>query len=168
MIYSRAEIARACRAWGPMLSVPAGVDGVTLLWALAGCESSFGADCTPRHEPAYDVGGPYAENVEQATLLELYGSAAACSYGPWQILLVNVRPQASPADMARLGRCALATVSFLNREILAREQARTVEEIAEAYNSGKWKWHAVPAGVARYAADCRRFYDSEPMPSEVG
>ena len=164
MIYSREETARACRAWGLMLSVPQGVDGVKLLWALSGCESSFGADASPRHEPAYDVGGAYAKNPEQAALLQLYGSAGACSYGPWQIMLVNVHPAASPAEMANLNRAAMETVSFLNREIFEREEPQTLEEIAEAYNSGKWKWQTVPAGVARYAADCRKYYDSEPMP----
>lgn len=166
MTYTREQVAEACLTWGPKLWVPAGVDGVKLLWALSGCESSFGADAKPRHEPAYDVGGLYAANPEQAELLKLYGSAGACSYGPWQILLVNVTPPASPDDMARIDRCALAVVGFLNREILGREKAQTLEEIAEAYNSGKWKWQTVPAGVARYAADCRKYYETEPMPAE--
>ena len=164
MTYLREDIAEACQTWGPMLWVPSGVDGAKLLWAISGCESSFGADCAPRHEPAYDAGGLYATNPEQAELLKLYGSAGACSYGPWQLLLVNVQPAASPDDLASLHRCAMATVGYLNREILKRENPLTVEEIAEAYNSGKWKWQTVPAGVARYAADCRNYYDNEAMP----
>jgi hypothetical protein len=150
-----------------MLWLPPDVNGVTLLWAISGCESSFGANAKPRHEPAYDTGGRYAANPEQAKLLAQYGSAGACSYGPWQLLLVNALPPASPDDMARIDRCGLATVQFLNRRILEPQKPTTVEEIAEAYNSGKWRWQTVPAGVARYAADCRRYYDSEPMPGNL-
>jgi hypothetical protein len=167
MIFAREDVARACRAFGPMLHVPEGIDGIRLLWALSGCESSFGANAAPRHEPAYDVGGHYAGAGPQAALLERYGSAAACSYGPWQLLLVNVQPSSSPDDMANLNRCAMATVTFLNRQILDREHPQTLEEIAEAYNSGKWKWQSVPPGVERYAEDCRKYYDSEPMPAAV-
>lgn len=165
--FSRSEIARLCRAWGGMLWLPAGINGPTLLWALAGNESSFGANCAPRHEHAYDVGGAYAKNPEQAALLEKYGSAAACSYGPWQILLVNVQPApktgqpaVGPEDMARPDFCAMKTVQFLNRRILEPQKPTTVEEIAEAWNSGKWRWQDVPPGVETYAADCRKYYDA--------
>lgn len=162
-VFAAEDVARACRAWGPQLRVPAGVDGVKLLWALSGCESSFGKHAWPRHEPAYDCGGRYAMNAEQAHLLDLYGAAAACSYGPWQLLLVNVEPQASPDEMENLNRCAMATVQFLNR-LLEREKPQTLEEIAEAYNSGKWRWQVVPPGVERYAEDCRKYYDGVPLP----
>lgn len=35
------------------------LDAQKLLLALVGCESSFGANCKPRHEPAHDTGGKY-------------------------------------------------------------------------------------------------------------
>ena len=76
--FTRQQIADACLAYGPQLTeLPYGVDGAQLLWALSGNESSFGANCTPRYEPAYDVGGRYAD----ADLLARFGRAAACSYG---------------------------------------------------------------------------------------
>lgn len=165
MNYSREEVARACRAWGGSLWLPPEIDGRKLLWALSGCESSFGENCTPRHEPAFDVGGKYSTAPEQAKLLEDFGHAGACSYGPWQILLVNCRPGTSPEHMTNLDRCGLETTVFLNARILKGEGAKTVAEIAEAYNSGKWRWEEVPAGVARYAADCVKYYESEPMPA---
>lgn len=165
MNYSREEVARACRAWGKHLWLAPDIDGPRLLWALSGCESSFGENCTPRHEPAYDVGGRYAENPDQAKLLKLYGSAGACSYGPWQIMLVNCLPGATPEEMAvNVNRCALETIGFINRRILKAQRAETVTEIAEAYNSGKWQWRDVPAGVERYAEQCEKYYESEPMP----
>ena len=51
------QVADQCRISGPDLAgLPRGVDGAQLLWAMAGNESSFGVNCTPRHEPAFDVG----------------------------------------------------------------------------------------------------------------
>jgi hypothetical protein len=121
------------------------------------------------------VGGRYASDPAQAKLLELFPapegskeSPAACSYGPWQIMLVNCQPGTSPDDMARIERCAMEAVGFINRRILRAEKATTVAEIAEAYNSGKWQWAEVPAGVVRYAAQCREYYESEPMPALPG
>ena len=94
-----------------------------------------------------------------------FGAAGACSYGPWQEMLANCNPGTSPDDMARIDRCALETVRFLNNRILKQEGAATVTQIAEAYNSGKWRWQRVPPGVATYAADCVRYYETEPMPA---
>lgn len=165
MTFAREEVADACRRWGAKLWVPAGISGPRLLWAISGCESSFGANCTPRHEPAYDVGGRYAENPDQAKLLELYGSAGACSYGPWQIMLVNCLPGATPEEMAvNVNRCALETIGFINRRILKAQGATKVSEAAISYNSGRWQWREVPAGVERYAEQCEKYYESEPMP----
>lgn len=165
MTFTKQQIADVCRAWGIHLHVDDTINGPRLLWALSGCESSFGLNATPRHEPAYDAGGAYAANAEMAKLLAEFGSAAACSYGPWQILLVNCQPGTSPDDMLRAERCAMETVSFINRVILDHEHARTVKEIAEAYNSGKWRWQEVPPGVERYADDCLSYYLQYPMPA---
>ncbi|HEX5236143.1 MAG TPA: hypothetical protein VFW25_12530 [Silvibacterium sp.] len=163
MNFSRAEVIAACRKWATKLWLPPEINGPQLLWALAGNESSFGANCAPRHEPAYDVGGVYAKNPEQARLLELFGSAGACSYGPWQEMLVNCSPGTRPEDLAEnVNRCALEAAGFINDRILRGQKARTIEEIAEAYNSGKWKWEEVPRGVATYVADCVRYYNTEP------
>ena len=164
MTYAREDVARACLDWGVHLWVPAGIHGPQLMWAIAGCESSFGANAAPRHEPAYDVGGRYADNPQQAKLLREFGSNAACSYGPWQEMLVNVQPPASPEEMLRVNRCAMAHVGYLNTRILKAQHAQTVEEIAAAYNSGKWMWEQEPVGVQRYAAECRQYYDGVPLP----
>jgi hypothetical protein len=46
------------------------LDGPRLLWAIAGNESHWGANCKPRHEPAYDVDGLYYRQwVRRAALL---------------------------------------------------------------------------------------------------
>jgi hypothetical protein len=167
MTFAREDVAAQCRRWGGSLWLPPEIDGVKLLWALAGNESSFGANAAPRHEPAYDVGGKFAKVPAQAKLLELYGSAGACSYGPWQEMLVNCVAGTKPDDMAQLGRCGLETTAFINRRILKGEHATTIAEIAEAYNSGKWQWETVPRGVETYAEDCVKYYETFPMPAAV-
>ena len=163
------DLARACRAYGKMLILPehSELDGATVLWALSGCESSFGANCAQREEPYYQHLAESGTNAQLTALMVKFGSAAWSSFGPWQELLVNCGPTMRPEDFTNVNRAAMEVVLFINRVILAREQATTLEEIAEAYNSGKWAWLTVPPGVERYAADCRRYYDTVPLPAPV-
>lgn len=164
MVFSRSEIAAACRKWGAMLRVPDGINGARLLWALSGCESSFGADCKPRHEPYYHNLAAAGTNAQLVALTAQWGCDAHSSFGPWQELLINCSATMRPEDFASLDRCALEVATFINARILGHEHATTVEEIAEAYNSGKWQWMTTPAGVQTYVADCRRYYDTAVMP----
>lgn len=167
MSFSRTEVAAACRKWGQHLWAPAGVDGPALLWAMSGNESSFGLNCLPRHEPAYCT-GIYSHNPEVAKLTQEYGHGAHCSYGPWQILLVNCLEGTSPLNMASLDRAALETVSFMNRHVLKAQGASGVEEIAAAWNSGSPHHpNGLPPGVAKYVEQMRGYYDHEPMPQPV-
>lgn len=164
-MFSRSDVADACQRWGGMLWLPPTLEGPKLLWALAGCESSFGANCTPRHEPYYHQLAVEGKNDQVVRLTALFGCDAHSSFGPWQELLVNCSPPMKPEDFANISRCAMEVVTFINRRILSGEKATTLEQIAEAYNSGKWAWLTVPPGVERYGADCRRYYDTEGMPA---
>jgi hypothetical protein len=170
MSFTRAQVAAACRKYASMLWLPAAVDfdGARLLWAMSGNESTFGQHCTPRHEPAYCV-GIYSHSPAVIALTEKYGHAAHCSYGPWQILLVNCDATATPKQMlADIGLCAIQTVNFLNRRILHDQGAQTVEQVGIAWNSGTLHHPSgLPDGVARYAEDLRRYYDHEPIPAEA-
>lgn len=136
MSYTKAEIANKCKKCafqvGPL---PDGVDAAQLLWALAGVESSFGADCTPRHEPAYDVGGKYSTHAPMPTLLKMYGTAAACSYGPWQVMFVNMSLGTRPAALDDLDVVASETVLHLNR-LLRHWHPSNLNEIGECWNAG--------------------------------
>lgn len=157
MNYTRQQIADVCRAYGPQLTdLPDGVDGAQLLWALAGNESSFGANCTPRYEPAYDAGGRYAD----AGLLAQFGRAAAMSYGPWQIMFVNCPRNYSPADMYDLDKASVATVLFLNRQ-LNRFRPVTLRYLGAIWNGGNPGAINIPA-VAQYAERLAENY-SVPM-----
>ena len=161
MNFTRLQIADACRAYGPQLTeLPYGVDGVQLLWALSGNESSFGANCTPRYEPAYDVGGRYAD----ADLLARFGRAAACSYGTWQIMFVNCPPNYVPSDMNDLDKAAVATILFLNRQ-LNRFRPSTLELIGAIWNGGN-PLALSSFRVQHYADELVRNY-AVPMPTET-
>lgn len=141
MNFTRLQIADACRAYGSQITgLPEGVDGVQLLWAMSGNESSFGANCTPRHEPAYDLGGfIYEANTPDAqrlrNLVEEFGSLAASSFGPWQIMFINCPPNYIPSDMDDLDKAAVATVLFLNRQ-LNRFKPSTLRSIGAIWNGG--------------------------------
>ena len=141
MSYTRQQIASACQSYGSQVGpLPANIDGAQLLWALSGNESSFGANCTPRHEPAYDVGGFIYEahtlDAERLrTLVEQFGSLAASSFGPWQIMFVNCPPNYIPEDMNNLDKAAVATLLFLNRQ-LNRFRPSTLELIGAIWNGG--------------------------------
>ena len=130
------QISDQCRLSGPtILGIPHGIDGAQLLWAMSGNESSFGVNCSPRHEPAFDVGGVYGSGVAMTTLLTKYGSAAACSYGPWQIMFVNCPSGWTPDDLSNLGLATRATVLFLEK-LLTRWRPSDLAGIGECWNAG--------------------------------
>jgi hypothetical protein len=134
--FTPAQIAAASRLFGKGVGpLPCGVDGTLLLWAIAGVESSFGVDCQPRHEPAYDTGGLYAKNAPMPGLLMNFGSAAACSYGPWQLMLCDAPLGFAPAQFDVLDNCARATLGDLNRK-LRMFRPQTVAQIGDCWNAG--------------------------------
>ena len=137
MFYTRQQIAQVCRQLGPSVGpLPNGIDGAQLLWALSGNESSFGLNCTPRHEPGYDVGGRYATHSPMPELRMQFGRAAACSYGPWQLMLAFAGGH-SPNDMSDLLTAANATIVFLNCDLRRFEtKIEALCDIGEVYNAG--------------------------------
>lgn len=164
------HLADVCWRFGPVLDhylygtddgTGKPIDGAHLLWAIAGRESSFGANCKPRHEPAYDSGGKYASERHQAELLRVYGRDAACTYGPWQILPVNA-PGFSPEELSRNpDHAAIAVIGFIRRRILEAQKARTLEQIADSYNSGNFRDANIPA---EYIKAIKTNYFAVPMP----
>ena len=134
--FTRQQVAAICAQYGSQVGpLPPGVDGAQLLWALSGVESSFGADCQPRHEPAFDVGGMYATHYPMPGLLRCWGSAAACSYGPWQLMLCNAPSSCPPSGFDVLDTAAFATVGFLNSK-LRQWKPQTLAQIGDCWNAG--------------------------------
>ena len=152
MNFTQQQIADMCRVYGPQLTnLPSGIDGAQLLWAISGNESSFGENCAPRHEPAFDVSGIYGGTPAMRPLLAAYGSAAASSYGPWQILFCNCPAGYSPSYGDDLDKAAQATVRYLNM-LLARWTCSSLADVGECWNAGHPMLNP-SAGVARYVHD---------------
>lgn len=139
------EMQALCTEYAPLLQkVPYSIDRVTLLFALSGCESSFGLNCAPRYERAY-FEGVYSKSPDQANLNQLYGKAGAMSYGPWQVMLVNAlgyTPKELDEDPEK---AAEATVAFINRRIYGSHYPPvSLEQFADSYNSGTYRDGNVP------------------------
>lgn len=159
----RTLVASLCNAYaGELIEVP-GVDAERLLWALSGNESSFGADFSPRHEPAYCHGGPMFNAADTRN----WGCLAHCSYGPWQVMFANFPPGISPQALIQVGPgmaeiCIRAAIADLNAAI--KSGAVTLEQIAEVYNAGSLRPKIVPADyISRLVAN----YNTVPMPAQV-
>jgi hypothetical protein len=133
--WPRLDVLKSCKTNAVLLPVIENLDPARLLAALAMNESSLGINCGPRHEPAWDVGGTYGSDPEQAKLLALWPYQAACSYGPWQVMYYNVAgytPTELNTDLAMVTR---ATIGYLSRQI-AHWKVTTVQEIGEMWNWG--------------------------------
>lgn len=149
--------------YGPMLNLPAGLDGVHLMIALAINESSLGRDVGPRHEPAYDVGGSVYQNSEQQrSLVDKYGSAAACSYGPWQMMFINFAQSITPDQLSDFDLCAREFVRFFNSYVIRTRKADTLSEVGQVWNGGHVFQAELPAGIANYVKKLQENYDSAP------
>ena len=137
MQLSKLTLANLIRQNAYRLQRPDGIDAVKLLWALAGNESSFGANATARHEASYcpNCNGSHAKKIEGLT--RLWGCLAHCSYGAWQVMFPNTHG-VTPAQMDTDPQAAIEqTIRFLNTDIFTYLGARTLEQIGCAYNMGR-------------------------------
>lgn len=144
--------------WATRLHVPPGIDPVRLLKAIAMRESRYGVLTTPRREPAYCPKGRYFD-AAQARRYQRYGSAAACSYSSFQVMFPVACELGYAGTPEQLGGDAEGiqwAVELLNTRIFGRDQARTIEEIGDAYNSGSCKDRFKPIA---YMQAVKGFYD---------
>lgn len=137
------------------------VDGVRLLWAIAGNESDYGRLAEyARHEPAYMPGGRYYQRAfDQRVAWQRWGIAAACSWGAWQVMAPTAREMGYDGPPSGLmdheACCRWATALIVHRFIDAHG-ARSLRDVLDAYNSGNHADRVVPAdyitkGLAAYA-----------------
>lgn len=138
-IFPRSAVVAACQQYGPQLKVDPSLNGSYVMQAIASNESSIGANCGPRHEPAYDQGGSiYRSNAQQRQLVADFGAAAASSYGPWQMMFINFDRSVTPPDLllVNLGLCAENFVRFFNSYVIGLRKAVTIRDIGEVWNEG--------------------------------
>lgn len=127
------------------------IDPEVLLAAILFCESNMGKNTTPRVEKAYLPGGRYfkADHVQAA--YQEYGEAAAASYGPWQVLYITALElgfSGSPKELEEPAVNLSFAIKVINQRAL-RRGARTVAQIADAYNSGSHRDRFVPTGYIK-------------------
>lgn len=148
--FPRSVVLALCAQYGPEMrgmqpsgTVPAGLIGKYVMAAVATNESSLGADCTPRYEPAWDVDGIYARtSLEQQALLQEFGKDAAYSYGVWQLMYYNC-PGYTPSQLVTDAEAgAKCFLNYFNTYV-QRKGAVTLEQIGEVYNSGH-VWEVTP------------------------
>jgi hypothetical protein len=150
-IFPRNAVISACKQYGPQLKVDSAIDPVVAMMAISSNESSVGANCGPRHEPGYDVGGGiYQANELQRQLVAEYGAAAASSYGPWQMMFINFERGVTPDQLlSDLDLCAGNFVRFFNSSVIGIRKAVSLADIGQVWNGGHVSKKPSPA-VAIY------------------
>ncbi len=121
------------------------LDPVALLKAIAYVESSYGENPFGRFEPAFYRGGRYWQKHFDI-LAFLYGLNVAGSFGPFQILYFTAKRfgfDGNPLDLQTASVSIQYVIAYIN-EIIEKRGARSVEEIADAYNSGSFRDKYVP------------------------
>lgn len=141
-----------------------GIDARKLLITIAKMESSFGADCRPRFEPAYYPGGLYFKKSKELQFaFEHWGALVSFSYGPFQIMWVvahelgfpNHQP---PLDLWSGHFSAPFVVKYINRSI--SKGATKVEQILATYNGGLGALKNPNDAVKRYVLKGLSIYQS--------
>lgn len=150
------ELDPLIRMAGPALEA-GDVNGTALLAALAWKESSFGRDGGhPRIEPAYRPNGAL-HRAHVPALYALYGDCAAASWSSWQIMFptaVELGYAGEPWGLWEDRTAVLWVIAYIERAV--KRGAATVEQIADAYNSGSHKDRFVPEA---YVRGLRSHYD---------
>lgn len=141
--FAKGDVLVACASYGLQLLVVASLDPVKVAKAIASNESSFGYNCGPRHEPAYEATGALWARKAMTPLLVQYPpvgippqSPAACSYGPWQMMFCNFQGCTPQQLLTDLDLCASEFVRFFNLYVIQEKNAQTLEDIAEVWNEG--------------------------------
>lgn len=141
--FAQQDVLAACEFYGEQLRVPAPLDGVKVMRAIASVESSMGANCGPRHEPAYEANGALWARVSMAPLLAIYPpvgnppqSPAAMSYGPWQLMFLNFERCFTPQQLETdIDVCAREFVRWFNSYVVG-DKPQDLAEIGEIWNAG--------------------------------
>jgi hypothetical protein len=159
VVWPRTQVIQACKDYAPVLTPILGVNMAQLLIAMAMSESSLGADCEPRYEQAYDVGGMYANNPPQPSLLAQYGPDAAKSYGPWQVLFCNL-PGTTPTQLnTDFNLVTRMSISYLNAQI-EKWKPKTVIQVGWMWNGGNLSsTRKVNPGAIIYGNRLKLHYD---------
>ena len=94
--------------------------------------------------------------------MQKYGNKAACSYGPWQMMLCNFSEGTDPDDLiANPENAAADTVAFIKRE-LEHFSPNSLGAVGSMWNAGHPLTNPSP-GVQKYMQQLSKNYNV-PMP----
>lgn len=119
-------------------------DPARLLGAIATVESAFGKYNVPKHERAFDFGG----RLFNRELWLKWGSIQACSFSSWQIMFpvaveLGFDKNRHPCELSDDSIAIHWVIEYLKKRVFDRG-AKTIREVADAYNSGSFKDSIVP------------------------
>lgn len=125
------------------------VRGDLLLWAISGLESSFGRMAMfVRQEPAYAPNGVYYHrSPELRSLWQVYGVLAASSFGAFQLMYVvayELGFMGHPIALQEHDTCARYATTLIRDRFIQRQQATTLTQVLDAYNTGNWRDGNIP------------------------
>ena len=132
-------ISRLIREHAPLIKAPEELNPEALLWALYWCEKYTAGNRVPRFEAAYAPGGRYFRFMKH--LYDMWGEDACCSYSNFQILYpvaVELGYTGPPLALDHDSISLPYVVRYLNLRVFGRG-ASTIEDVADAYNSGSHK-----------------------------
>lgn len=158
--FNKEDIKACIRTHMHMLILPDDIDPFKLLWAICGEESSFGQNVKKRYEPIYGPGGKYYnQSLRIQQDYKLYGKDACSSWGPWQIMYPTARElgfKKSPYELHGMEESIPYVIKYINKRAIERG-AKTVTEIADAYNTGT---HRDNIHNYKYEREVKAIYDS--------
>lgn len=155
----------ACREHGVRLNGllqhdGASVDGASLLYAISGCESTFGQRAEfVKHEPGYLPGGLYFKRSQALrTAYYTYGVLAASSFGAFQLMFIAAAEMGfagHPVELQQHAICAKYAADLIRKRFIYGQGCKTLAQVLDAYNSGNAKDANVPT---EYVAKGIAFY----------
>lgn len=143
--YSKNELKQIIQDHSNFMIRIDGIQNDLFLLALAGIESSFGADNNKRLEKAYLPDGKYGQTDQVKLLYPQYLEDSACSFSPWQILFITAYSlgyRGAPRDLELAANAIPYVIKFFNHWI--SEGVNSVDGLARSWNGGNPRSKYVP------------------------
>lgn len=159
-VHTKAELKALCEKFADQLKFEG--DRLAFLFALSGNESSFASENRPRFEFGFSRSSlAFRRSKQLQEASDLFGDLSAMSYSAHQILYISARELGFPSERHPLylqdsNEAMPYVVAFINR--LIDKGAKSLEQIAVAYNGGMGALAKPEPRHLQYAKRLRNFY----------
>lgn len=171
-------LTEAIAYYAPMLRVPAGINAIAVLRAIAAQETTDPTRTrASKHEVSYCYGGPYnakavrETNPGMAIVLEAaehsFGCAVHESWGPWQIMYATAVSRGFRGDPVLLRDPMTSgefVVKHLNARVFDRLTDETIVDVFDAWNSGTPRDARVPEEYIKEAVPLYNHFNGGASP----